>query len=141
MEEQDFINAIRLCRSIEPSADFTNRSRRSVAALPQKRPTWFEVFRRELTENLKFSFSLAMASFILVAVFGGFAYWRNFIPGGRFTNESRELLSEAEQMNFGIELGEAKYFDESAKEITLLLGEIRDPKQESVDDLFDQIIF
>ncbi|MEK7554605.1 MAG: hypothetical protein AAB518_01300 [Patescibacteria group bacterium] len=141
MHEQELITVVQLCRAVEPSTDFKERSRRLIAALPQKRPTWIEVVSRELVENLKFTFSLALASFILVAVFGGFAYWRNFIPGGRFTNESRELLSEAEQINLGIELGEAEYFTESAREMTLLLGEIRKPEEVPVDDLLDQIIF
>ena len=141
MEERNLISHIELCRSIEPSGEFRERARRAILSLPQKHPSWIEMVRHEFVENLKFSFSLALASFLLVAVFGGFAYWRNLIPGGRFTNESRELLTEAEKMNFGIELGEAEYFSESAKEITLILGEIKAPEDQSTDALLDQIIF
>ena len=140
MNENELINHISLCRSIEPSRDFMERSKKAILMLPQKHLSWGEMVRYEIVENLKFSFSLALASFLLVAVFGGFAYWNNLLPG-KFTTQSRDLLTEAEKMNFGIELGEAEYFSESAKEITLLLGEIREPEKTPEEALLDQIIF
>ncbi len=98
------------------------------------------MIRREALENLKFTISLSLATILIVAIFGGIASWKRFMSDP-WTPETKELLTEAESLDFVIELGEARYFNESAEEIASLLGEIRKSETKPVDTLLEQIIF
>jgi|SRR3989344_3821076 len=138
--EELIIQTLKKCRSIEPTAEFKDRSRALILSHPRKRPSLLAVLRREAIENVKFTLALSLTAILLVAVFGGIASWERIFPNGPW-QERQNLLTEMETANFEIELREAEYFTESAKEIATLLGEIKNSETAPVDTLLDQIIF
>ena len=137
MEEQIF-KFLRSLRVIEPSVEFKARSRRLIFAHTQKRPI-LEILRRELAENLKFSLALGLASLLIFIAAGGFDYWEKLSQNTTALN-SQELISEVKNFDFQIQLGEAKYFDESAGAITALLDQIKDTDNQ-INAGLNRIIF
>ena len=139
--EDTIIKILKSCRGlIEPAPEFKVRSRRTILETPRRAPSFLGILRREAIENLKFTLSLSLATILVVAIFSGIASWKRIFENP-WTPEGRELLTEAESLNFDIELGEDRYFSDSAKEIASLLGEIRESEATPVDTLLDQIIF
>ena len=105
-------------KSIRPEASFVARSKSMLFSAPARTSIW-EIIRRGITEPLTFGVTLALASVLLLFLFGGVAPW------SAGDQKNRELLSEAEQLNFQIQLNEAQYYTESADEVAAYLGELK----------------
>ncbi len=141
--EQKILSLLKDACSIRPSEEFRARSRERILSAAQT-PSLFHSIRRELAENLTFGLALGMASIMLLVIFGGFTYWDRLFPGVSPTLSAQDLMREAENLDFKIQLKEAKYLDTSAQQIGALLTEIKEgdaDENESVDDLLDKVIF
>lgn len=136
--EEKISEFLKACRGIEPSGEFKERSRRLILATEPRRLNIFGIIKQELLENLKFSLALGLASVLVFIMFGGVNYWGNKKQASNLNGE--ELLSEVRNIDFQIQLGEARYFTESAEEIAALLGEIKET-DDQIDAVLDKIIF
>jgi len=135
--EEKISKLLKICRGIEPSGEFKERSRRLILTTRPRRLTVLEIIKQEVLENLKFSLALGLASVLVFIMLGG-------INRGNREQASNiggaELLSEIRNVDFQIQLGEAEYFAESAEEIAALLGEIKET-DDQINTVLDQIIF
>jgi hypothetical protein len=79
----------------------------------------------------------------LLALLIGFGGFLKFGMESRTTIARKALEREAAELDFSIQLGEAKYFTEAANDITALLGEIRGVEAEDppIDTLLEHVIF
>lgn len=135
MEEQ-ILKILRQGRSIEPSGDFKERSRRLIFLAPQRKPSIFEMARASLLENFSLSLSLTLAAFMIFAIIGGFGYWNSGEDATALNGQ--DIKAEAEKLDFQIQLKEAQYFTQSADEIAALLNEIKRPESKpSGNDLIN----
>src|SRR3989344_699511 len=135
--EEKISKLLKICRGIEPSEEFKERSRRLILSAIPRRLSVLEIIKQELRENLKFSLALGLASLLIFIMLGGIN-WGNKKQVSNL--ESEELLSEIRNIDFQIQLGEAKYFTESAEEIAALLGDIKET-DDQINTVLDQIIF
>lgn len=136
--EEKISQLLKACRGLEPSGEFRERSRRLLLTHKPRRLTVFEIIRQELVENLKFSLALGLGSLLLFIMLGGVSYFKG--ANGTVNLDSAELLREVRNIDFQIQLGEARYFSESAEEIAVLLGEIKET-DDQIDEVLDKIIF
>jgi len=137
--EDKISNILKKEGGINPSPDFTDRSRRLILEHGQRRPSFIYTLKHEFIENMKFGVALALATFLLFVIFSGFTYWGTLFPGATFESGT-ELLEEAKQVSIQIEFQEAKYFDESEQEITAMLQGIQDTET-SIDTALDTLLF
>ena len=140
--EEKILTVLKEGCSVQPGEEFKERSRATILAAHQT-PSMFHTFRRELIEHLTFSMALGMASITLLIIFGGFSYWDTLFPGASPSLSSQELTREAENLDFKIELKEAKYLNTSAQQIGALLNEIDEDstQTQTTDDLLDKAVF
>ena len=85
-------------------------------------------------ENFKFGLALTLAGFLLFLSFSGFNYLKSFGQRNAVTVQ-KSLQKELADLDFQIQLKEIKYFDESAKEIAILLKEIKDQEATAKEPL------
>ncbi len=135
----DFIEKIlKTGRSIQPSENLRARTRGVI--LSSHRNSWISIIKNEVAENFKFTVALALTTILILLVAGGLSYEK--IKSARAPGvNGNELLREVEKLDFQIQLSEIRYFDESAKEVALILDEINEAEPESLDRALDQIIF
>jgi hypothetical protein len=138
--EKTILKILKDARAIKPSKDFVERSHRLIIASSANRPSFLHIVKRELVENTKFGLALTLGTLLVFALFGGAAYFSASLLE-RAPAHGEGLIAEAEAVNFQIQLGEARYFNESAEEIAILLREIKGSNGESVDELLDKLIF
>lgn len=125
--ESNLYKVLKKAHGIAPTHEFKERSKRLILASHQNEPSILNRIIIELKENITFSLALTLTTFLLFAIVGGTAYFTN--RTGEVASNGTELTAEAENLNFGIELGQARYFNESAEEITALLNEIKTPEK------------
>src|SRR3989344_2903964 len=114
--EDRIIALLKKFRFIEPTNEFTTRSRKMIFGLNGV-PSVRSILMRELAENVKFAFALGLAAILAFLAVNGFA--------GRGTDKTAriELMNEARDVEFKIQLKETTYFTESADEVAALLKE------------------
>ena len=138
--EDKLLRILKQGQTIEPRAEFKERSRALIFKSALKQQGILATLANEIRENLKFGVALTLASFLIFAVLGGAIPVRNIFKGDTVALNGDELLKEVENLNFQIQLGEAKYFNESALEIAAILGEIKNSEPE-IDKLLNEVIF
>ena len=138
--EDKILKILKQARHIEPRAEFQERSRRLIFLARRQRINIASAFINELRENFKFALALTLATFLLFTIIGGKLPLSKIFSGDATAFNGKELLREVENLNFQIQLGEAQYFSESAREIAAILGEIRNSDSE-IDKLLNEIIF
>ncbi|HEY4475747.1 MAG TPA: hypothetical protein VJB92_03455 [Candidatus Paceibacterota bacterium] len=114
--ENEIFKILESARSISPSAEFRERSRRLIFA--STRPKNASI-RESFFGNFKLGLTVAAASFAILAIVGNYFYPKS--KESSLLANSRELLKEVENLDFKIQLGEIRYLDTSAKEIAALL--------------------
>ena len=124
--EEKIYKILKAGRSINPSEEFKTRSRRLIVTTPQNQPGIFYTIRNELLENFGFGLALGLASLLIFVILGGFSYFKTSFAPENITLIGEELIAEVENLDFQIQLGAAKYFEESAEEIAALLKEIEE---------------
>ncbi len=140
--EDKLISILKTGRSIEPSRAFQERSRRALFAIPSPQRTsesfWHIIVRYTTAKNTRLGFALALATIlVMMAINNGISRWN---AAGNSANQ--ELLLEAKNIEFKIQLESANYFADSADEVTALLGEIKKPpKGQSTDGLLNKVLF
>ena len=123
--EDKIIKTLKALRAIEPSEDFVKRSRGLILASPRENHH-LAGFKFRIWESFRFAGALAMASFLIFAIFGGLAYFniKNLGPMILTSFNEGNLLTEANSLDFQIRLNEVNYYEESAKQVTALLDEV-----------------
>lgn len=127
--EEKIIQLFKNLKTIRPSEHFVQRSKHIILSSQQNKNTaktiWYKIF-----ESLKVSSGLALASLLLFVLVSGVAY--NKITNSRLLltsfNQSK-LVAEADTLNLDIHLKEAKYFDDTNKEIENALKKISEQKR------------
>ncbi len=122
-------------KAIRPEGNFVARSRSMLFAAPP-RPSVWHVIQRGIMEPLTFGATLALASALILILFGGVSRL-----GGPADTANRELLSEAESLDFQIQLSEAQYFTTSADEVAVFLGELKKPGNQNAPVPKEPLIF
>ena len=135
MTEERLSKLIKAGAGLSPHRDFVERSRRLILTTPVNRSP-LALLRHELAQNMKFAFALSLASVIAFTVFGGFTYLRQ----GKLRPAAPDLVREANNLDFQIRIGELKHFDDSAREIAGVLGEIRKSENGgTIEDVLNEI--
>jgi len=126
MDEDRLIKILQTLRFIEPAKEFKENSRAIILALPKnKKPSW-----RGMLEGFKLGTAIAFAAILLFLVFGGFSLFIGNFSSKMLTSfDENNLLHEAANVDFKIQIGEAKYFDESAAQVAAVLQELSDHEQ------------
>ena len=129
--EDKLLKILKKAKAIEPEEVFGARSRRLILAARQNQPGFLETVKIGLIENFKFGLALGLATILIIVIFGGFRYFENAAVTEAPAAGGQDLLAEVEKLDFQIQLDEAEYFTESAKEITALLKEIQRGENEN----------
>ena len=121
--EDKIIQSLKSLKAVEPSVDFSHRSKGVILATP-KINHHLSTLKTGFWESLKFSAALSFASILIFVIVGGASYVKNLAPAVLTGLEDNNLLSEASAVDFQIKLSEIKYYEEAAKEVTALLNEV-----------------
>lgn len=127
MDEDKIIKILKGFSAIRPSADFIGRSKPLVLSARRSYPVGFGRF----FAALKIRPVLVLATLMFLVV-GGFAYLK--ISNVPFGSDNDNLLVEAADLNANIRLKEAKYFDESIKEVATVLEKVSTQPNNSTPD-------
>lgn len=129
--EDKIIKILEISRQIKPEQDFQKRSRALILGLPKpKNP----VFRFSIFKSFQFAASIGFAAILIFIIAGGFTYFiSNVSPALLAGFDEATLMEEAAGLDFKIQLGEAKYFDDSAEQIAALLEELSKAEKEGAD--------
>lgn len=139
--EDKLIKILQSLRNINPEPDFKKRSRALILTLPEVSKAKKFVF--EVFESLKFGAAIGFAVLLLFFLAGGLSYFKitNIAPAVLSNFEEKSLTAEAANVDFKIQLGEVKYFDESAEQIAAVLKDISQIENEKdIDKILDEII-
>lgn len=111
MKDEELIKNLKAFSQIKPDSGFVERSRVLILAIPKKRV------------GFRFGPVLAFASLVLFLILGGLSYL-NSNKTSLTSLDADNLLKEAADLDISINLKEAKYFDESAKEVAAVLERV-----------------
>lgn len=126
--DDKILKILKTGKLIEPSPEFKERSRRLLFAAPTpKKEYGFPAFFG-LMENFRLRLALGTLGALLLAVLG-VNYWQTF---NQPNLNGQALKHEVENLDFQIQLQEIEYFENSAKEIAVILDDIKraEPKEE-----------
>lgn len=108
---EDKLNQIlKSLKSIAPEEGFVSRSRALLDSASQHGRGWF-VFRGPILQSIKLGMAVSLASGLLFIVLGGVSFFniRNLSPVMLSSINKANIQSEADNMDFQVQLGEAKY--------------------------------
>ena len=141
--EDKIMKILKSFMKIQPDAEFTKRSRRLVLAAPQNQKRFFGI-RLGFFESIKLGAALTLASVLTFIVIGGISFFQltKVSPSALTSFDSASLSTEASSFDFSIHLGEAKYLDDSGKQMAAVLDEVSQSKKSSEDikKLLDEIV-
>lgn len=121
MEDQ-IIKTIQSAQKLEPDKEFQKRSRALILNLPKPKNS---ILRLGIFESLQFGVAISFATILLFVLVGGLTYFiARVSPTLMASFDEKDLLEEASGLDFRIQLGEAKYFDDSAQQIAAVLEKI-----------------
>jgi len=119
MNEEKIIKILKEFSGIKPGEEFIKRSKPLILAVsPKPRLGGFG----HLLLGFKTGPALVSAALFLLMVLGGYVYLN--VGQKQLANFDDDLLVEAADLNFDIHLKEAKYFDESIKEVATVLEKV-----------------
>ncbi len=103
-------------------ADFVPQSLARIISMPQEAAR--QTLRERLWESVTTGSALALSSLLLVIVLGGISYLSHRSAGtvavsGGLSDD--QLVREASQFTFQVQIHEAQLFDESAQKVALIL--------------------
>ena len=132
--EDHLIKILKEFRGIQPDPGFIKRSRLALSVLPPQRIS--NPVRRgvmEAMESFKFATAITFASLMLFLIAGGVSYFKFKNALGILGSiQEQDLKDEAA---FSIQLGEAKYFEQSSEEVASALNKISEEKDRDDADL------
>ena len=135
MNEEQIIKTLKAFSNIKPKEGFISRSRPLILAVSQKpRISGF----RWLFGGLKAAPALMAVAIFMFLVLGAFTYYNRARENSLVDLDSEALLAEAGDLNFDIHLKEAKYFDESIKEVAAVLEKVGREKSGALQQLNNQ---
>lgn len=124
MEDQ-LVKILKSLKSITPDEGFLSRSKNLITAAPQYSAGWF-VFRGSVLQSIKMGAALTLASGLLFIVLGGISFFniRNLSPVMLSSVNKENIEAEADDLDFHIQLGQAKYDVDSEKAIGAQIDEV-----------------
>ncbi len=127
--EDHLMHTLEKARTITPDAEFVARSRRMLFAASAMNEG--KSFRRGFWEDIKFGVALLLASAFMF--FFALLYSQVSIVGhARTIAAQEEVNTEAQALQFNIELGEASYFVDSAEKVAAVLNDISTDKTKAI---------
>ena len=136
MEDQ-IIKILHSAHKLEPDQEFKKRSRSLILNLPKPKNA---ILRLGIFESLQFGAAISFATILLFVLAGGLTYFiARVSPTLLASFDEKGLLEEASGLDFSIQLGEAKYFDDSAQQIAAVLEEISKNNKKDKDINFEDI--
>lgn len=122
-EEHIIIRGFTHLRDQKPDPAFVARTRHLVLAARQSRPEPLWGFPT-IWQRVFFGTAAVVSGFLLFITFV-----RIFSPANELAaNNQEKLLREAQAVEFQIQLGEARYFEESAAVVSMALEKISKPQ-------------
>jgi hypothetical protein len=128
MEEQLLKNLLRPLRRISPESAYMTRSKQLIAMTRQEAAVApiRSRLRKGIFESMTMTAGLALASLLLLVAVGSLSTLTGSNTNGKvaasFNNDS--LALEAQSADFTMQIQEISYFDESAKQVALVLDKI-----------------
>ncbi len=122
--EERLIKVLKSLKLVSPDDGFIHRSRQILFASEQKPAPARFVF--SFSESFRLAAALAMASILLFIALGGLSYLHlgNLSPSLLTKAGGENLKSEMENLNFQIQLGQAKYDLGNEKSVGLDIDEL-----------------
>lgn len=137
--EQDLLKTLRVFKKIEPDSDFKARSLGVISASHQY-PRKFLGIRLGIFEAVKLGAALTLASILTFIVIGGVSYFK-VSPSSLTSFDPSILSTEATSLDLKIQLGEAKYFNDSIKQMSAVLDEVSDTEpDQDTEKLLDEVV-
>ena len=133
MENKKFQNLIALIKKIEPSADFLHQSKMTIAVTLQEEKAKQKSIRfipMRMVEGITLRSTFAFASIFLVAIVASTAYFTTTSNHLAKSLDDKALAQEATSLDFEIQIAEAAYFDQSARQVALALDKISEDNAE-----------
>jgi hypothetical protein len=119
MNEEKIIKILKDFSAIKPDEDFVRRSRPLILAnSPKPRLSGF----KQVLLGFKTGPVLIAAALLLLIIFGGYTYLNS--NKTQLAGLDDDLLVESANLDFDIHLKEARYFDESIKEVATILEKV-----------------
>ena len=122
MIEQKLKTYFERYKNLSPRADFVANSKKIIFSTTQQLPAFS--WRLRVFESITASGALALASILLVVLFGGFSYL-NYQGGSVATNtnspEAQALLKEASSLVASVQIKEIERFAESSEQVVTAL--------------------
>lgn len=124
MEDQ-LKNILKSLKSVAPDEGFVSRSRDLLNTAPQHGRGWF-VFRGPVLQSIKFGMAVSLASGLLFIILGGVSFFniQNLSPVMLSSINKANIQSEADKLDFQVQLGKAEYDIESDKEVGVKIDEL-----------------
>lgn len=129
MTEEFLKKLVSPLKRVEPTSEFMARSKARIMLTKQEAPKF--KLRLNFFESLTFTGAIGLASILLLAGIGSLSYIAS--DSSNLADNSLNnavLISEAESANFQLQIKEITYFDESAKQVALVLEKIAEPNEE-----------
>ena len=142
--ENNLFNKIKLLKQIRPEAGFALSSRRIILDTTKK--SHYQIlFKKQLQQTFILSAAMGMAVVLLVIV-GRISSLplEGLSPELISSLNSKDLTLEQENLNFNIQLAEAKYYKESTTQVTMALNNDLDSiamqkQAENIDSLIKEL--
>jgi|SRR3989344_6429803 len=118
----NLFNKIKLLKQIKPEADFALTSRRIILSTTKK-PHYQILFKKQLQQTLILSAAMGMAVILLLVVGQVSSLPLDGLSPNLISSlNSKDLASEQQNLDFNIQLADAKYYKESTTQVTMILN-------------------
>ncbi|MEK9186313.1 MAG: hypothetical protein AAB885_01870 [Patescibacteria group bacterium] len=135
----NFFKILKSLHKIQPDLDYKATSRRLILVAPQspKLALRFGIF-----ESFKLGAAITLASVLTFIVIGGISLFQftKVSPGSLTSFDSQDLTTEALSLDLKIQLGDAKYFDDSTQDVAAVLDKVSGDSDKDIQKLLDEII-
>lgn len=138
--EDKLITLLKTLSLIEPDEASKVRSRSRIVVA--KTPTLSRV-RTGFFESMKLGTAMALASVLLFIIVGGFSYFKltSVATVASSSFDFKTLSAEAANIDLRVQLGEAEYFDDSARQMATVLNDVSETAtDEEINKLLEEIV-
>lgn len=105
----DIFSLIKKLHDITPDPEYTDRSKRAILGLPFEAPRERVTVGRFILNTLQFGSAIALASFLIMLVFGGFSIGGIFEQFRMASLDPQSLRAEADAIDIQIKIAELSY--------------------------------
>ncbi|MDD5547801.1 MAG: hypothetical protein PHN74_02830 [Candidatus Pacebacteria bacterium] len=117
---EKIIEILTKLKLIEPDENF---KRRSIAVILNAPQSTISAVSRSFFDSIKFGAALALASLLLVVVFGGISILKTLAPSALTSLNTDVLDKELKSTDIQITLSEINYYSDSINKVAMVLDE------------------